>query len=99
MTDITVEVSRNHYHVVADDHADDSAVCAGISALVQMLGGCINNHDDVKIKTFDIKPGHIEYEFISSGWKVLEDVKAMVIGILQIQQGYPGNVKITENIF
>lgn len=99
MTDITVKVTRNHYLVKALGHADDPTVCAGISALTQMLAGCLMNHDDVKTKTFTIEDGYVELEWTSPGWKVLEDTKAMVIGLLQIELGYPKHVKIEQNIF
>ena len=99
MTDITIDVHRNHYHVTAEGHAEDAMVCAGISVLTQTLAGCLMNHDDVKVKTFDIADGHVDLEWVSHGWKVLEDVKMMTIGLLQIEQSYPGNAKIKQNIF
>lgn len=98
MTDITINVDRNHYHVLADGHSGESTVCAGISALTQMLGGCILNYDDIKNYVFDISDGHTEYEFTSPNWKVLEDVKAMTIGLLQIERSHPQNIRIKQNI-
>ena len=99
MTEIEINVQRNHYHVKADGHAGDPVVCAGISALTQMLAGCIMNHDETKVRTFDIDDGHVELEWTSPGWKVLEDVKAMTIGLLQIELAYKDKLKITQNVF
>lgn len=98
MTDVKVKVTRNHYHVKVMGHADDPTVCAGVSALTQMLAGCLMNHDDVKVKTFTIEEGHVELDYTSPGWKVLEDTKAMIIGLLQIELGYPKHIKIDQNV-
>lgn len=99
MTDITVNVQRNHYHIIAKDHADNPTVCAGVSALLYMMGGCIENHERVKKNIFRMEPGDVEFDFVSHETKLLEDVKAMLIGLKQIQLGYPLNLKINENIF
>ena len=99
MTDITIEVKRNHYTVKAEGHAGDPLVCAGISVLTQMLGGCILNHEECKVKEFTIEDGLVVLEWTSSGWKILEDTKAMTIGLLQLEQSYPGTCKIKQNIF
>lgn len=99
MTEVDVNVTRNHYIVKADGHAGNSEVCAGVSALTQMLAGCMMNHDHVKVKTFDIKDGHVELDFVTQNTKLLEDVKAMTIGLLQIAQSYPQHIKVKENVF
>ena len=99
MTEIVIDVTRNHYHVVAEGHADDPIVCAGISALTQMLAGCLMNHDEVQVKTFDLDDGRVELEWTSPGWKPLEDTKAMTIGLLQIELAHPKQLKIKQNIF
>lgn len=98
MTEIEVNVTRNHYLVKANGHANDPIVCSAVSVLTQMLAGCLMNHDHVKTKTFDIKEGHVELEWVTSNWKTLEDTKAMTIGLLQVEQSYPGNIKVTQNI-
>ena len=99
MTDIEVKVTRNHYLVKADGHADRNDVCTAVSVLTQMLAGCLMNHDEVKVKTFDIEDGHVELEWTSPGWKVLEDVKAMTIGLMQVDQSFPDTIRVRQNIF
>lgn len=99
MTEVVVDVQRNHYRITAKEHADDPTVCAGVSALLYMMGGCIENHERVKKNIFRMEPGDVEFDFVSCETKLLEDVKAMLIGLKQIQLGYPRNIKIKENIF
>ena len=98
MTEIIVDVTRNHYHVKAEGHAGDPLICAGISVLTQMMGACIINHDECKVKKFTIEDGLVDLDWISPDWKVLEDTKAMTLGLLQLEHTYPEALKIKQNI-
>ena len=97
MTEVVIDVQRNHYVITARDHADDPTVCAGVSALIYMISGCALNHN-AKIKIMKLEDGDAELDFVSHESRMLEDTKALAIGLLQIELGYPKNLRVVQNV-
>lgn len=93
---IKVEVRKNVLSVTG--HADyaekgKDIVCAAVTALSQTLIKSIEDLTDDKIK-YEIEQGSmiVEYENLSEQGKLLID--SFFIGICQISEEFPENVKI-----
>ena len=96
-----IEVCRHNDGITITGHANfapigQDIVCAGVSALVQTL---IQSVEELTTDTiqYDMQPGsvHIKFWCLSDQSKVLVD--AFFIGIKQIADNYPCNVKLTKH--
>lgn len=73
--------------------AGQDIVCAGVSALTQTLIGSIKDLTSDKIK-YKISPGGVEILYGNLSEKSRTLVDSFFIGILQIADEYPDNVRI-----
>lgn len=99
MTEITVTAKDNHYRLEAEYHADDSRICAGISAILYALEGALINNADVKVHYSKLEPGHAVIEYLSAADTAEEDMRMALIGLLQIEKSHPDSIKIVQDMF
>ena len=96
MIDIKLTKYGPMRRVEANGHAEynpgNDIVCAGVSALFYAFAGYLKNKEDVRDVVIDLKSGNSKIE----GWGDLKEAFDMlVIGIEQIAQTYPKNVRCT----
>lgn len=99
MTEIQATVNNNHYRLQVSNHADDSRVCAAVSALVQTLEGALINHDSAVCHYSKLEPGDASIEFIAQDEYPAEDMRCILIGLMQLQKTYPDKIVLIQNIF
>lgn len=98
MTEVSIDVKRNHYRIKAIGHAGKAEVCHGISALMYMIAGCmLNRSKHIHVQMMD--EGMVFLDFDTWSWRMKEDVRALTIGLLQIQEAHPEHIKVEQNIF
>ena len=73
--------------------AGQDIVCAGVSALTQTLIRSVEDLTSDKIK-YKISPGGVDIEYGNLSEKSRTLVDSFFIGILQIADEYPDNVRI-----
>lgn len=95
-----ITISRTNNRIKIRGHAEfaelgKDIVCAGVSTLVQTLIQSVEELTTDKI-TYSMSPGKVDIKFwcLSDNSKVLID--AFFIGIKQIADNYPENVRVTE---
>lgn len=99
MTSITAIKNGNHYRFEVEGHADSHDTCVMISCLTQTLMGSIRINDGVDVVYEIRKDGYLLMDFLTSDPMAEEDVRCIVIGLIQVQNTYPEGVSITQNIF
>lgn len=99
MTEVRASVSGKHYRLEIDNHAPDSRICAGISALATTLEGAVVNNPEAQCVYRRTEHGCFRIEWIAEGDTAEEDMRIILLGLMQIAQTYPGTVNITQNIF
>lgn len=85
-----IHINENEKKIILNGHADDSRVCAGISALVYAFKGYLDNFAvecDYRIESGEVFC-HIKDE------KGTEVFNLLTIGLMQIEKAHPENVKI-----
>lgn len=90
MTSVLLRYGRDTYTVASKGHAGSSQICTAVSALVQALAGWALNAED---GTAELEKGDACVVFPKSdGAAAVMDL--MTIGLLQIQQAAPDDVKV-----
>lgn len=80
----------------ADGHATGfTEVCAAISSLVCMLHGYLHNDPEVRVSREVVREGDVN--IIAAGGREFRAVcRALLIGLMQIEQEFPDCLKISE---
>lgn len=100
MAIITATKTGNHYRLEIDGHAGTHDACVMISALLYALVGSIHNNDTVTVHYEDLNPGHAVVEFLTDDPTGEEDMRCVLIGMMQVQFTYPdAEITISQNIF
>ena len=80
-----------------DGHADGSPeVCAAISALTCMLQCYLYNDPEVRVSREIVRSGDVSI-IAAGGLEFRAVCRAFLCGMLQIGQGYPEMIKISQN--
>jgi len=98
MTTVTIDAKGRRIHIRAIGHAGDPEVCHGISALMFMAAGCMNNRSCTQYAQV-LEDGMAVLDFETWSPALKEDIRAMTIGLLQIEQSHPDNIRVVQNIF
>lgn len=99
MTKITATVNGKHYKIEARNHADTSDVCAAVSTIMCTLDGAIRNNSDAVCVYSCLESGYAKVEYIADGPLAEEDAAMALIGLMQIREAFPEQIKIEQNIF
>lgn len=78
----------------ADYNAGNDIVCAAISAVGMMLAGAITNLVPDNLRTIETDSGHIDITVDDSSVVNNTAFEVCFIGLKQIEQSYPENLKI-----
>ena len=92
---------RNHYRLEVNNHASSTEICAAVSALVYALAGAVINNDEVITHYETLEPGHAVVDYgvnAGHGTRADEDMRCVLIGLMQVQKAYPDEIVIVENI-
>jgi len=94
-----IRVNLNHnissFSFSVQDHASPS-VCAAVSAITQGLAGfCINHKDKLRDLAYRLNSGDSEVFFISDDKFVEGAYELAKIALLQVQEGYPDELRVT----
>lgn len=86
-----VTITHINMGIIIDGHAQDPVVCHGISAITQMVANYVadNGWGDVAQSE-----GHLEIKNVGREYFSNDLFRAMVKGLNDIAENYPGNVKI-----
>lgn len=99
MTEIYASVNGTHYKIEAKNHADTSRVCTSVSTLMCTLEAAIRNNDDAVCVYSCLGPGYAKVEFVSVGPLSEEDVTMAMIGFLNLENSFPDEIRVEQNIF
>ena len=100
MAAITATRTGNHYRLEIEGHAGTHDACVMISALLYALVGTIANNESVTVHYETLEEGHAVVDYLSDDCTGEEDMKCILIGMLQVQQTYPdAGIEIKQNIF
>ena len=92
MTYAELRQDKGYYRAYVTNHTEP-CVCAGISALVQtVIGWALNSR--VRDLEYSIEEGECHISFHSHSRGAREVWKAFEIGLLQIENGYPDDLRV-----
>ena len=102
MTRATVSRDGTRFRLECRGHAGFAAsgkdvVCAAVSAICQTLLLWCRNTDTAAVRRAEMEPGHFLLE--AEGEDCAEPWKAAALGLMSLQQGYPGHVQVRTDIF
>lgn len=100
MTTITIRQNGDRFRLTAVGHATGGPeVCAAVSALVYALAGSLKNLERSGAATlgaFRLESGAADLE---ARGEAARDLFAMAaVGLMQIEAGYPGRVRVESNL-
>ena len=99
MTKIEINKRGRHYSIEAINHAETSSVCAAVSALLCTLDCALRNNRQAKLITIQRGSGYYVIASECNGKTAREDWRVITMGLLQIEQTHPDEIKVTQNIF
>ena len=99
MTDITIDKLGRSYIIEAKYHAETSKVCAAVSALLCTLDCALRNNKHAKLTASMRGYGYYTIACERNGKTAREDWNVITMGLLQIEQAHPDEIKVTQNIF
>lgn len=99
MTEIVANRYNNHYRLEVDGHADEHDTCVMVSVLVQTLLVALWNNPNVHAVYPTLEDGHAVIEFLADDVTGEEDMRCILIGMIQLQKDHPEGINITQNIF
>lgn len=99
---ITVKVTKkeNVYRAVSEGHAEDPEVCAAMTCLLNTLRGSIENMTESGKKKYKVESGKFNIKYIPEN--IYDDATAgvifngLIIGVLQLQETYPGEIAVVK---
>ena len=71
-------------------------VCAGASGLIYALIGYLVNLGKVNFKINAVREGYAD---LLCGEEYTEQVKLVVLGLIQLEATYPGHISVSESVF
>lgn len=80
-------------------HADSDVLCAVISAFVCTLAGAAELNAEAKCVYSKLDYGSSVVQYIAQGETAEEDMRIILLGLLQLETQYPDSVKVEQNIF
>lgn len=102
MTQVTYRETNDWLEMQLSGHAENQIVCAGISAITQTLYANIQREEEagqIRAEGEMPEPGKMRMK----AWTTAENRDAIrnmfrftMTGLEEIQQAYPGNIKIEE---
>ena len=96
MTRVKIEHTGPSFRIEITEHTDN-IVCAGVSAISYMIAGWMINHqEDIDGMNLTMEYGYLDAGYLSAGEKTRAVMEAAVIALLQIQMGYPDDIRIEE---
>ena len=99
MTEIKATKNGKHYRLEANYHADNSITCAAISALICTLAGAAELNEEAKCVYKKLDYGHAIVQYIATGETAEEDMRIILLGLMQMEAKYPEAIKVEQNIF
>lgn len=98
MTEIVANRFNNHYRLEATGHADDHDTCVMVSALVQTLLVAVMNNPKVHVCYPTLDEGHVLIEYLAEDETGEEDMRCILIGLIQLAADHPDGVNVVQNI-
>ena len=100
MTKVEITISEPRFSIILDGHATGSPeVCSGISALTNALADFLENNDEkLFLKSINMEHsgwGYIMFELEDPSPFIKGAFELVMIGLLQIQKGYPDFCRVT----
>ena len=99
MTEIKATLTDKHFRLEANYHSADKVTCAAISALICTLAGAAQINKEAVDAYTKLEPGHAIIQYVAKGETAEEDMRLILLGLMQIEAQYPGSVHVEQNIF
>ena len=95
MTSVYCEKIHTHFHIQANNHADDPAVCAAVSMMMQSLYAALTE-TGCTIHKVRMNPGHALVDFTSKDAAPAAYYHMASLGLKCLAESYPDHVQVTE---